>query len=150
MMDVALRILSRRRVSSGEMEALLLRKGYTGDEVGNCLDRLKGWGYLDDRSLARDIVSSMVKACPVGKARAMFELERRRFQKELAREVVEEVYNGLVEEELAKVAAERYFGEKKERSLKDCHRLARWLLRRGFEPETVRSIVSGFGQMCDE
>ncbi|HHY76110.1 MAG TPA: regulatory protein RecX [Firmicutes bacterium] len=145
--DSALGILSRRRVSRGQMRESLRRKGYSDSDAETAIGKLIEWGYLDDRSYCREILSSMMDTCPIGRKRAVFELSKRLFDKELIEEVVGEVFDGLREEELATLAVRKYLGEKR-RGLtteKERERLARWLQRRGFGYEAISSALRRTG-----
>lgn len=140
-------VLSRRRVSSGQMRRWLERKGYESEDIETCLKRLTDWGYLDDRAFARDIIISIIRTCPAGRKWAYRELEKRLFEKKVAEDVIEEVYSGLAEEDIAYQAAIKYLKGRKPSSLKEYQRLARWLERRGFENETVFSVLSKLGHI---
>ncbi|HHY44841.1 MAG TPA: regulatory protein RecX [Firmicutes bacterium] len=153
--DYALGVLSRRRVSRGQMRESLRRKGYSDTEAETAIAKLVEWGYLDDKSYSREILRSMLAACPIGRRRAVFELTRKLFDKQLIEEAVDEVFAGLGEEELAALAARKYLSEKKSvlTTEKERERLARWLQRRGFGYEAISSALrtagwtSGDGQL---
>lgn len=147
-LDYALRVLSRRQVSSGNMKQLLSRKGYNETDAESCVAKLKEWGYLDDQGYAKDVLHAMMGECPVGRRRAVFELRKRFLDRELTKEVVDEIYSGLSEEALAKEAARRYLKGRNAGSLKgkERERLAGWLLRRGFGYAAVRSALGDAGQ----
>lgn len=148
-MNAALSILSRRQVSSGQMRFLLSRKGFMPDDIEACVEKLEEWGYLNDIVLARDILAAMVRNTPCGKRRCFYELEKRRFSKELIEALVQEVYSELDERCLAHAAARQYAKGRSQWTLKDAERLARWLSRRGFTGETIFSVVRTFGPAGD-
>ncbi len=147
-MDCALRVLSRRRVSSGQMESLLKKKGAPSREIDQCMARLSEWGYLDDSKLARDILRQALAACPIGRRKASYELLKRSFHKDVSEDAVFEVFGELAEEDLAKEALSRRLKGRDYGSLKEKERerLARWLWRRGFDGEAIRSALAGYGQ----
>jgi regulatory protein len=147
-MDYALRVLSRRRVSCEGLRGLMSRKGFQEAESEPCLAKLKEWGYLDDQEYAKDVLRAVGRECPVGKMRAAFELRKRAIDPDLARKVVDETYEGVSEEAIALEAARKYMNGKDAGSLKEKERerLAKWLLRRGFRYESVRSALSAIGQ----
>lgn len=146
-MDYALRVLSRRRVSTGRMKELLARKGFTEQESDQCVAKLTEWGYLDDQGYARDVLQAVSAPCPVGRRRALYELRKRMVDPDLARTVTTESYEGVSEEALAQEAARKYMGGRREGPLKDKERdrLARWLGRRGFGYESIRSALRALG-----
>ncbi|MGI6643695.1 MAG: regulatory protein RecX [Bacillota bacterium] len=147
-MDCALRVLSRRRVSTGQMESLLKRKGALESDINECIARLSEWGYLDDRRLAKDILHEALATCPIGRRRASYELLKRSFQKGISEDAVSEVFGELAEEDLAKEALSRKLRGRDLGSLKEKERvrLARWLWRRGFDGQSIRSALAGYGQ----
>lgn len=55
--------------------------------------------------LARNIVEAIIRNSPCGKKRCLYELEKRQFDRDLAKTVVEEVYSEYDERELAHAAA---------------------------------------------
>lgn len=147
-MDYALRILSRRAVSSGTLRDLLSRKGYPRTESEPCIEKLREWGYLDDQGYARNVLHALSSEYPVGRIRAAFELRRRAVDPELAAAAIDEAYRDVSEEALASEAARKYLSGRSKGSLKQKERekLARWLQRRGFGYESIRSALSGLGQ----
>ena len=127
------------------MRFMLAKKGFSSDSIDSCVEKLEEWGYIDDASLSRNILAAMLKNSPCGKRRCFYELEKRRFSKELIDSLVEDVYRDLDERVLATAAAKQYAKNKVQWTLKDLKRLARWLSRRGFTGEAVFSAVSAFG-----
>lgn len=142
-LDYALRVLSRRRVSKGQMRDSMRRKGYPEEDVENALLKLCEWGYLDDAGFARDILQSAISGCPLGRRRAEFELSKRLFDKELIASAVDDTYQEVREEELASLAAKKYLDGKVSGPVKEKERerLARWLQRRGFDSESIYSVL---------
>ncbi len=147
-MDYALRVLSRRRVSTGKMKDLLARKGFDEPESVSCIEKLTEWGYLNDQEYAKDVLHDVSGPCPVGKRRALYELRKRMVDPALAQKVAAESYEGVSEESLAKEAVRKYLNGKREAPLheKDRDRLARWLERRGFGYESIRTALQDLGQ----
>ena len=148
-MNAALRILARRQVSSGQMKFMLSRKGFTSGEIDTCIEKLKEWGYLNDTVLAKNILDATIRNKPCGKKRCFYELRKRRFDKQLAETLIDEVYAELDERSLARTAARQYAKGKTQWTLKDTQRLARWLFRRGFTEATILSVVRTFGRVSD-
>lgn len=147
-MDYALSVLSRRRVSTGNLKQLMSRKGFSEADAEECAAKLSEWGYLDDQGYAKDVLHAVMSDCPVGKRRAGFELRKRSIDGDLAASVLEEAFSGVAEEDLALKAARKYLGAKDAGSLtvSERQRLARWLERRGFGYEAIRSALRSAGQ----
>ncbi len=148
-MHAALSILSRRQVSTGQMQFMLSRKGHTRASIEVCIDRLKQWGYLNDDALARSILSAMIRNTPCGRRRCFHELKKRRYDKDLAEALIEEIYSEFDESELAHIAARQYAKNKTKWTQKDKERLARWLFRRGFTQATILSLIKTFDRADD-
>jgi regulatory protein len=148
-MHAALKILSRRQVSTGQMRFMLSEKGFAPDDIQECIGKLEEWNYLNDVDLARNIVEAMIRNTPCGKKRCAYELEKRRFDRELAKALIEQVYADYDERELALAAAKQYARNKTEWTRRDKERLARWLYRRGFTEPTVLSVLRALGQAKD-
>jgi regulatory protein len=148
-MYAALNILSRRQVSTGQMRFMLSKKGFAPDDIRECIGKLEEWGYLNDVVLARNIVEAIIRNNPCGKKRCLYELEKRQFDRDLAKTVVEEVYSEYDERELAHAAAKQYARNKTEWTNRDKERLARWLYGRGFTHSTIFSVIRTFGQAGD-
>jgi len=148
-MHAALNILSRRQVSTGQMRFMLSRKGYALDDIQSCIEKLEGWGYLNDMVLARNILGAMIRNAPCGKKRCFYELRKRRFDRDLAETLIQEAYSEFDERDLAHAAAKQYAKNKTKWTLKDRERLARWLFRRGFTEATILSVAKTFGRVGD-
>ncbi|MGE5578599.1 MAG: regulatory protein RecX [Bacillota bacterium] len=147
-LDYALRVLSRRRVSSGKMKDLMARKGFTESESDACIAKLTLWGYLDDQGYAKDVLEAVKAPCPIGRRRALYELRKRMVDEDLAQAVTAESYDGTSEEALAREAVRKYMDGKNPVPLTDKERvrLARWLERRGFGYEAIRTALRDAGQ----
>lgn len=96
----ALRLLASRAYSVGELREKLRRKAADPADVGRILDRLKSYGYLDDRAFAENYAGARLEARGHGKYRVLRELRSRRVAPAVARAAVEKVYAGADETEL--------------------------------------------------
>lgn len=148
-MHAALKILSRRQVSRGQMQFMLSTKGFAADDIRECIGKLEEWGYLNDEELARNIVEAMIRNTPCGKRRCLYELEKRRFDREMAKTLIDQVYAEYDELDLAHAAAKQYAKHKAQWTMRDKQRLAQWLYRRGFTEPTILSVIRTFGQADD-
>jgi regulatory protein len=116
----ALRTLAGRALSAGELRAKLERRAERPELVRPTLERLKEYGYLDDRRFAEAFSSARLESDGLGKQRVLRDLRRRRVAPGLARETVDRVFagadeNALVEEYLRRkyrnVALEEYLAD---------------------------------------
>ena len=148
-MDEALKVLSRRRVTTARMRTHLEKKGFPAAEVTECLHRLEEWGYLDDLSYAQDWIERVLAEAPMGRSRMVWELEARGVPVNIAEEAVSQAFSVISEREAAEKAARDYLAKKGE-SLsgsggKRAAHLAKYLSRRGFDDEMVFLVISQLG-----
>lgn len=151
-MDEALRVLSRRRMSVAKLRSHLQRRRYPPEEIEECLDRLEEWGYLDDLSYARDLVERTMARAPVGRERLLWELRTRGIPEAVAEEVASEVLSSVSERELCEKAARDYLASRRGtagRNRYSVEEVARYLMRRGFDDETVFLVVSELSSDVD-
>src|SRR2546423_13851040 len=76
--DYAVRSLSGRAHSIGEMRVKLRAKAESMEDVEPILSRLKDYGYLDDTRFAATFAAARLENQGLGKSRVMSELMRRR------------------------------------------------------------------------
>lgn len=154
--EAALRLLSYRPRSHGELRDRLARKGVAAERIARCLDALEVAGVLDDEAFAESHVRDAVRLRPRGSRRLLAELRRKGVAEETATRAVERV---LVEEEstdgeLALRAADgwtRRAGDRDrehlcgrgERAAVERVRRRFWgyMSRRGFGPDAVRGAL---------
>jgi regulatory protein len=135
----ALGLLSRREHSERELKRKLDRTGYTGDETAQALARLQEQAFQSDDRFADLLVRSRVSQGQ-GPRRILAELRTHGIADTEAREALErEGTDWLV---LARQIYRRRFpaavadGDRRESA-----RRAAFLLRRGFDAATVRTIT---------
>jgi regulatory protein len=140
--DAAARLLGGRALSSSQLRARLLRKGYSPPTVDEVIRSMSRQGYLDDARFAVGRASSAARSRHLGRRRAGQELIKAGVPTDLARRALDEVYEAhdsmAVARELArrKAPALRRLGDAVAR-----RRLYGMLLRRGFTYDEVRPVV---------
>ncbi len=135
--------LAIRPRSRAEIENYLAGRGFSNQDISEAVERLEGYGYINDRKFAEMWVESRTRHRPRGAAGLAWELA----MKGVSREIVNEVLENFDEHD-AGLAAVR-------------HRLSRWkglpdreirkkinefLKRRGFSSSTRRDIC---GEILD-
>jgi len=90
--EYALRSLSARAQSLGELRQKLVRRAERPEEVAPVLERLKESGFLDDRRYAETIAASRLENQGLGKARVLRDLRQRRVDSTVAEKAVEGAY----------------------------------------------------------
>jgi regulatory protein len=151
-MEVAVHFLGTRPRTRWELERRLRRAGADEAVIATTTDRLAELGYLDDAAFARWWGEQRDRHAPRG--RRMIEAELRRHG--VPRDVIEAYREehaapervpedeGLPSDEASR-AREALAGHLRGRSLpterKALQRVGMFLVRRGFDPETVRSTL---------
>jgi regulatory protein len=150
--EIAARFLATRPRTRWEVERRLARTGAAEATIQTALDRLTRLGFLDDAAFARWWADQRDRHAPRG--RRMLEAELR--QKGVPRDVIEafrETYaqperapedEGLpaTDEERARVALEGHLrGRPLPDDRKALQRIGAFLIRRGFDPETIRHAI---------
>lgn len=150
-MEIAVRFLGTRPRTRWELERRLRRAAASDDVITATLDRLAAMGYVDDTAFARWWAEQRDRHAPRG--RRMIEAELR--QHGVPREVLEELRGSELvepaleaetlpssEAERAKAALERHLkGRPLPVDTKARQRIGAFLMRRGFDPETVRAAL---------
>ena len=132
----ALDLLSRRRLSRGELKFKLLQRNYNEAEIDKLLDRYEELGYLDDVSLANDVAGWKIEAKPMGRRSLLNELHKRRIPPDLVESAVDKVYAQTDEEELAERALKNILKRTIERN-KVWERMSRL----GFKYNVIMSVM---------
>lgn len=151
-LEIAVRFLGTRPRTRWELERRLRRATADQDVITATVERLAELGYLDDAAFARWWAEQRDRHSPRG--RRMIESELR--EKGVPREVIEEYRaqheaperapedESLPGDELsrARVALTAHLrGRPAPEEAKARQRLGMYLMRRGFDPETVRTVI---------
>ncbi|HYM51858.1 MAG TPA: regulatory protein RecX [Candidatus Dormibacteraeota bacterium] len=159
-MEIAVRFLGTRPRSRSELERRLRRAGAKDDVIAATLERLMELGQVDDLAFARWWAEERDRHAPRG--RRLVEAELR--QRGIPREVLESLRNGeppepapdaeglpSSEAERARIALNRHLrGRPMPDDRKAIQRLGMFLMRRGFDPETVRSTLRAAADGVDD
>jgi len=136
LLDYALRALSARSLTQGELRVRLQARAARPGDVETVVGRLKQSGYLDDRRFAETFSRLRRENEGFGKLRVLRDLRRRRIGPSLAAKAVAEAYRDAEEAELIDRFLKRKlrYGDQPP-ALDDPRRVAsfyRMLLRAGF------------------
>lgn len=155
-MDIAVRFLATRPRTRWELDRRLRRAGVGEPIVEATLDRLSEIGYVDDAAFARWWGEQRDRHAPRG--RRMIEAELR--QHGIGRDVIEAHREEHAsperapedaslpgsEAERARKALERHLrGRPLPSDARALQRVGMFLVRRGFDPDTVRSTLRSAG-----
>jgi regulatory protein len=153
-LEIALRFLGTRPRTRWELERRLRAAG-AGDEVlGRVLVRLAELGYLDDEAFARYWADQRDRHAPRGRRMVEAELRQRGVPREVIERMRSEPADRLPEDEgLPETEAQRaqiaLMSHLRGRPLPDdrkaLQRIGTFLMRRGFDAETVRGVMREAG-----
>lgn len=148
--ESALRLLAVRPRSEKELRDRLRQKDYEPETIDAVMERVRGWGYLDDADFAQRWVSNRIEHRPRG--RRLLEQELR--QKGIDRETIAET---LDDADLDETAAAIELAEKSANRLRGLEpdvarrRLTGQLARRGFPYPAIKAAIDAvLGEREDE
>lgn len=141
----AFTILARRIHSEKEIRDKLRKKKFPPEIIEKVVQRLYEMNLLNDSQFASALVRNKLKRTPMGKSALKLKL----FQKGLAKETIDDVLREteLNSEELCTKAAERKLKTlaKEPDAQKRKQKLSQFLMRRGFDWETIRATLRALG-----
>lgn len=133
-------LLSYRQRSEAELRDRLARKGFVPVAIDAAVERLLGWGYLDDGEFARRWVENRIEHRPRGSRLIAQELRHKGIDRELIGETLEAA-------DIDELAAALEAGRRKSASYARLdpavarRRLGGFLARRGFSGGVVRQAT---------
>ncbi len=160
-MEIAARFLATRPRTRWELERRLRRAGAEQAVIAAATDRLAELGYVDDASFARWWGEQRDRHAPRGSR--MIEAELR--QRGVPRDVIEGFRDdhasperapedaalpGTEAERAAQTLAGHLRGRPMPTDRKAVQRVGMYLMRRGFDPETVRATLRAAGEDGDD
>ena len=141
----AVRLLSRRAHSKGELNDKLARRGYPRDEINNTIRILEDDGYIDDENFTKTFVDNRLTGKPSGKRLIYYELYKRKVPRNIIDKVLNEIFSEIDESEkayeLLEKCASRY-NRYKGKELKA--RIYRYLRGRGFCHNDIIPAINRF------
>ena len=140
-LNYAFRLLSFRMRSKDEMRGRLVKKGYTGSEVNEVLDKLERLNYLNDTEFARMWVKNRVESKPLGSALIRRELKQKGIAPDIIKDVLDESLKGYDEYEAARELVLKKISKSNTRDDRLLQRLSGYLDRRGFSYEVIQKVL---------
>jgi regulatory protein len=144
-----LRLLSLRARSAAELRERLIKADFDEGTIAAVLGDLERVGLVDDEDLARTWVADRHTAGRCGRRKLRSELRRKGIADEVIRRVVDSQISDDAELRQAMRVARQRLQDQPAREA-DVRRLTRFLLGRGFEPETVDAVVSSVVRDWDQ
>ena len=138
----AVKLLAAKPRSIAELRERLAERCSSKTVIETVIARLREYGYLDDERYALGYASSKLRQQPIGRRRLELSLDRKKVDRAVAGEVLDQVFAETPEEELLDRALEkrvRLRGRPKTRA--EAKSLFDHLLRQGFPFELVSQKV---------
>lgn len=120
----------------------LVKKGYTQPVAAYCVQKLVGYGYLDDATYVKAYFKKYSKT--KGVRLITLELKAKGIKADIISEIAEEYTD---ETDNAKAVADKYL-KGKVRDFKNLQKAYKYLLSKGFSYETAKNAIKG--EECDE
>ncbi len=137
----AFQLLKFRDRSNQEIYDRLARKGFSEEIISKTIDFLERLKYLNDAEFALNFSQSRL-AKPLGLRRIFFELRQKGVDKKIIEQTLQKLKQGYSEfDVVAKIARDKFKKTKSPDELKAKRRVYGLLLRRGFNPETVKDVI---------
>jgi SOS response regulatory protein OraA/RecX len=138
--EFALRSLTARGRTAGELTGILIRKGFTGEQAARTVSWIDEKGLIEEDILLEDTVESLMKSKGIHQVRQI--LNRRGFSKSEADRVLKEKA-----EEPEHYESVMTLARKKKRELQArypeawAQRLGSWLYGKGHDGDMIRRIL---------
>ncbi len=147
---VALRLLSIRARSRQEVVERLRRRGFPSVVVAQVVQDLMARGLVDDQAFALQRARTRVLNRHLSPRWLKRELRDTGVAEEIVEATVRHVFQEIEEEEVARAGAVKRLkalGDPSSAAVQ--RRLAAYLLRRGFSPETARRVITSLAKDAD-
>ena len=140
-LDYALKNLKTKR----QIKDYLLKKGYSEDVVWQAVDKLKEYGYIDDKNYSQRYIESTSKT--QGKRLIEYKL----MMKGVKKEDIESAYENTETDdaENARCLAEKHL-RNKEITSENVRKTYKYLIGRGFSYEQAASAIAEFKEKIDD
>lgn len=141
LLQYALRLITRKRYTQNELnKKLLAKKIGSKQDKAKVIDRLKELKYIDDKSFARDYITTRTQLNPRGKMLLKMELRMKGIEDSIIKDALE---NASLDEEML---AERVISKRMKQyegldKYKKKEKIMRLLISRGFKPDTIYKVL---------
>jgi regulatory protein len=154
LLDYALRSLSGRAHSLGELREKLKRRAEKPEDIDEIMLKLKDSGYLNDRRFAEGFASSRLANDGLGRMRVLRDLRQRRVAPKLAEQVVNDTFRETDEAELVKAWLERKYRGKPLATLLSDDKTLMAVFRRlryaGFSASVSIQVLKRYARSAEE
>ena len=150
------RILARRMYTSKEIRDKLVERGYVDEIIRDVISTMERYGYVNDETYAEEWIRSRMRAKPKGKIALRQELAQKGVDKSIIENALDEAFDESRESEMAvELARQKAISYGKDEPAAIRRKLHSFLLRRGFDYETVKDVIEqtmeqGLGQEANQ
>ena len=139
----ALRWLTAREMSEAQVRARLAEKGYTDTAIKPAIERLLEERTIDDRRAATAVARTEARVRRHGPHRVMGKLIAMHIDRELAKDIVRELFGDEDEDALIDKALERRLRGNTDRlkDPKERQKLVAYLVRQGFSASAASAAI---------
>ena len=134
----AVSYLERYNVSTKGLKDYLYRKNFKKNNIESAVEKLKEYGYLDDRNFAKNYFETL--SSTKGKRVIVSKLKEKGISQEIIDELIEDV-SDEAEEERARLLAEK-FAKNRENTLKNKQKCFAHLIYKGYDYSVAQKIVN--------
>jgi regulatory protein len=137
--DRAVNLLAYKPRSVVELRTRLMEKEWTNSAiVEEVIQKLEGYGYLNDGQFAKDFAASQLRGKPIGKRVLKQKLVMKKLDKETIEAAIETVFEETPETEvIERAVAKRLRLKGKPETREDVKKFYDYLLRQGFSYDVV-------------
>lgn len=132
-LDEALKYLNRQAYSEKKLTGKLKAADFQETEINECLERLRNWGYINDREFGAYRVKQL-QARLKSRSFIILDLE----EQGLPKDIIRELMNCFYPEEQELVIARKLLLKRANLSGKQSIKIWAYLVRAGFSENTVR------------
>ncbi len=140
---LALRWISARELSESQVRSRLADRGYTGAAIGAAVERLLQDRTIDDRRAAGAVARTEARVRRHGPRRVLARLMAMQVDRDLAKEVVRDVFGEHDEDDLLETALDKRLRGKPE-LLNNPHerrKVIAYLVRQGFSASAASAAI---------
>jgi regulatory protein len=146
----AVKLLGRRELSVAQLRARLAEHDHSSDDIDRAIDLLLEQGALNDARVAKTYVAKALDIKGRGRLRIQRELHAIGIARDVAAEALGEAFGDLDERALIKKALDKKLrGRAKIDSPAAYARMYQFLMRQGFSPAAVTSVLRAYRKGSD-
>ena len=151
-MNRAVKLLAAKPRAVAELRERLLEKAWTNSEiVDRVMEKLKEYGYLDDRKYASDLALSKLRQRPQGKRKLQQSMSQKKLDRDVRDEAIAAAFEKIPESDLIDRAIEKRLRLKgRPETREDTKKFYDHLLRQGFDFDLIREKISDLAKLPDE